>query len=816
MAVNDKQQRVTFVNAAFVDTFGYTLKDVPTLKEWWPEAYPDPEYRRSVAKAWEAELERAKRTGTPFSPMKVTVRCKDKTSKIVLATAASLSGSFEGSHLVVLFDITDRERALIDLALSEAKFATAFHTSPDAVSINRLSDGLFLEANEGFTRLTGYTREDVAGKTSIDIDIWNDPADRGRLVAGLLADGAVDNLEARFRRNDGLVAVGLMSARVIEIGGEKCILSITRDISDRKSAEEALRASEERFRVLFENANDGILVMTTQVALVAVNAAFAEMHGYTVDELLTMDLGDLETPESARLTPERLARVLAGESMSFEVEHRRKNGQVFPLEVSANLMVVGDQDYVLGFHRDITRRRLAEQALRASEERYRTITETISDVVWILDPQTLMFTYVSPSVQKLRGFTPKEIIAEPLDAAMTPGSAQRVRGLLSSRVQDLLSGRLRPGDPFTEEIEQPCKDGSTVWTEVVTSYHVDQESGRPVVHGVTRDISARRQSEDKFRSLFEQSIVASSMTKPSGEVQANQALCDLLGYTPAEIAEGATWRLFTFADDVAETERVMAAILAGTIPSARFEERFVRKDGGIVWADVSSSLRRSAKGEPEYFMTTILDISEKKRTEEELARQRERIDKTLTSVIDIASTIIETRDPYTSGHQQRVAEIATRIAQDLGMSKSETADIRVASLIHDVGKIQVPAEILGKPGRISPLEFEILKGHAEAGFSIVTSAHMDEPIAEMVYQHHERCDGSGYPRGLTGDQLLKSAKVLMVADVVEAMMSHRPYRPALGLEAALAEIERGAGVLYDAEVSRACVALFREGGFELT
>ena len=202
--------------------------------------------------------------------------------------------------------------------------------------------------------------------------------------------------------------------------------------------------------------------------------------------------------------------------------------------------------------------------------------------------------------------------------------------------------------------------------------------------------------------------------------------------------------------------------------------------------------------------------------EEEILRQMERVDRTLASVIEIAGSIAEARDPYTAGHQLRVSEISVRISQEMGMSAEQTEEIRVAALIHDVGKMSVPAEILSKPGQLSPMEFELIKGHAEAGYRIISSANMEGPAAEIVYQHHERCDGSGYPRGLKADDLLTESKVLMVADVVEAMMSHRPYRPGLGIDAALAEVERGAGAGYDADVCRACVRIFREQGFVLS
>jgi HD-GYP domain-containing protein (c-di-GMP phosphodiesterase class II) len=152
----------------------------------------------------------------------------------------------------------------------------------------------------------------------------------------------------------------------------------------------------------------------------------------------------------------------------------------------------------------------------------------------------------------------------------------------------------------------------------------------------------------------------------------------------------------------------------------------------------------------------------------------------------------------------------------MGMSLDDVDQIRIAALIHDVGKISIPAEILSKPGKLLPVEFELIKAHAEAGYRIIAAASLEGPVAEMVRQHHERLDGSGYPRGLAGDDIITGAKVLAVADVVEAMMSHRPYRAALGLDAALAEIEAGVGSRYAPEVAVACLALFHERSFEFS
>jgi HD-GYP domain-containing protein (c-di-GMP phosphodiesterase class II) len=171
------------------------------------------------------------------------------------------------------------------------------------------------------------------------------------------------------------------------------------------------------------------------------------------------------------------------------------------------------------------------------------------------------------------------------------------------------------------------------------------------------------------------------------------------------------------------------------------------------------------------------------------------------------------RDPYTSGHQARVADIAKEIARQMGLPEEQMQAIHLAGLVHDLGKIRIPAEILSKPSRLNEVEYKLIKMHPQAGYDILKGVDFSWPIAGMVLQHHERMDGSGYPQGLKGDEILPGARILIVADVVEAMSSHRPYRPGLGIDTALAEIVRGRGTHYDPQVVDACVALFKESGY---
>jgi putative nucleotidyltransferase with HDIG domain len=194
---------------------------------------------------------------------------------------------------------------------------------------------------------------------------------------------------------------------------------------------------------------------------------------------------------------------------------------------------------------------------------------------------------------------------------------------------------------------------------------------------------------------------------------------------------------------------------------------------------------------------------------ESMEKQR----KALDGIIHAMALTVEMRDPYTAGHQQRVAQLATAIAKEMGLSRDQLNGLRMAAMIHDMGKIAVPAEILSKPGSINEIEFNLLRSHPKVGYDILKTIDFPWPIARMVLQHHERMDGSGYPSGLKGDEILLEARILSVCDVVESMASYRPYRPAIGLDKALEEISRNRGVLYDASVVNACLEVFAEKDF---
>lgn len=207
-----------------------------------------------------------------------------------------------------------------------------------------------------------------------------------------------------------------------------------------------------------------------------------------------------------------------------------------------------------------------------------------------------------------------------------------------------------------------------------------------------------------------------------------------------------------------------------------------------------------------HVILVIMDITEEKES-------IQKINRLLNQVVETLADIVEKRDPYTAGHQKKVAKLAVFIGKEMGLSEEKLKSLYMAGLLHDIGKIAVPIDILNKPGKLDPTEFELIKKHPEVGYEILKNIEFPYPVAEIVLEHHERIDGSGYPKGLKDGDILIEARILTVSDVVEAMSSHRPYRPAFPLETALKEISEKKGILYDKDVVDACIKLFKEKNF---
>jgi PAS domain S-box-containing protein/putative nucleotidyltransferase with HDIG domain len=296
----------------------------------------------------------------------------------------------------------------------------------------------------------------------------------------------------------------------------------------------------------------------------------------------------------------------------------------------------------------------------------------------------------------------------------------------------------------------------------------------------------------------------------------NKSFQKLMGY-PHEELMGMNYR--QYAADDANRKNVFEAynrVFRTGEPLDSFEWDIVLKDGDRKTVEVSASLITDKDNQPIGFRGLVRDITERKQAEDDLKHSVVRMRKTLGATVQAISSLVETRDPYTAGHQRRVSDLARAIATEMGLPTDQIDGIRMAAIIHDIGKMSVPAEILSMPRKLTDIEFSLIKTHALSGYDILKDIEFPWPVGQIILQHHEMMDGSGYPNGLKGSEILLEARILTVADVVEAMASHRPYRAGLGLDAALEEITKNRGVLYDPKVVDACLRLFNEKGYKLT
>jgi PAS domain S-box-containing protein/putative nucleotidyltransferase with HDIG domain len=321
------------------------------------------------------------------------------------------------------------------------------------------------------------------------------------------------------------------------------------------------------------------------------------------------------------------------------------------------------------------------------------------------------------------------------------------------------------------------------------------------------------ESEQRFRGLVEQSLAGIYIIQDGRFAYVNPRFAEIFGYASASDLIGIEPLTLVAEHDRGLVAENMNSWLKGEVQNVGYAFAAVRKDGSLIEVGVHGA--RAAHGGRPAIIGLLQDVSEKKRAEEQIQRHVKQLEDSFLHTIELATTLVEMRDPYTAGHEKRVALIAVAIGTEMGLDAHRIEGLRVGGYIHDIGKIIIPAEILSKPAKLSEVEYMLIKEHPRAGYDILKNVDFPWPVADIAYQHHERMDGSGYPQGLKGEEILLEARITAVADVVEAMSTHRPYRPGLGIEQALAEIERGSGSHYDPVAAAACLRLFREKGYEL-
>jgi PAS domain S-box-containing protein/putative nucleotidyltransferase with HDIG domain len=354
---------------------------------------------------------------------------------------------------------------------------------------------------------------------------------------------------------------------------------------------------------------------------------------------------------------------------------------------------------------------------------------------------------------------------------------------------------------------------------ITYKFPIHYKGKRRFLAGYTIDITDQKRAEDalikseeKFRKAFYicPEPVSINRFDDGTFIMVNQAFTRVTGFTAGEII-GRTSLECNIWNKIEDRQRLFEELKEkGEVIG--FEVQFCSKDGGILHGLASTSLIEIHG--VQCFLNIVRDITKHIQIEKELKESLKQVRQAIGTTIQVLVSAVEEKDRYTAGHQRRTTDLARSIATELGMSRDRIEGLRLAGIVHDIGKLSVPSEILNKPGILSSLELALIKEHAKIGYDLLKKVKSPWPLADIVHQHHERIDGSGYPQMLRGEEILMEAKILAVADVLEAMSSHRPYRPAPGIDAGLEEIENNKGRMYDADVADACLRLFREKGYQ--
>ena len=572
----------------------------------------------------------------------------------------------------------------------------------------------------------------------------------------------------------------------------------------RERRQAAAQARQSQFAV--EHSSQAILYIGEDGALLYVNQAAERLGGVPSAEAVGRTIWDWSPAVDETLWADLWQTAGEHPVVDFETPFTLPDGEVRILSATLDRLKHDDNTFMICYARDITERRHTEEALRRSEGRYARAQAVGRVGNWEYDPQTTEF-WGSAEARRIYGFDPERSTFSTDEVEGCTPERERVHQALVDLIQD--------GKEFDLEYEIYPKDSAapkTIWS--LAEVQRDERGAPLIVAGTVQDITARKraeaalvQSERRFAKFAEQMPgrlwirdrdLRYLYLNPQLAADLGGAESDFLGKTPEDL-----WS----ADAAANARHLCERALGGEVVDIM--ERWPDQPGSGCYRSLVFAL--PGEGEAPMIGGLMFDVTEQLAAQEEVSRQAEQLRRTVEGAVRAMSQVVETRDPYTAGHERRVSELAVAIAASMGMAAEQIDGLRLAALIHDIGKISIPAEILAKPGRLSDIEFNLIKQHAQAGYDILAAIEFNWPLALMILQHHERLDGTGYPAGLDAAHILKEAKILAVADVVEAMSSHRPYRPALGIEPALAEVRANAGLKYDGEVAAACERVFGAG-----
>jgi PAS domain S-box-containing protein len=772
---------------------------------------------------------------------------------------------FEFLH--VMRDVTERIRAKEALEGSERYFRKLIEGGADAFYVIDAA-GTVIYRSPTAKQLTGWDDEEVVGRSITDfVAPEHVPLARNVMAATVRNPGEASYVELCLLRKDGTVLEAEATGRNLigdpDIGG---IVVTVRDITERKRSAEVLRDGEERYRAMFEQAAVGMIQTSLDGVLLKVNPALCAMLGYSQSELTGRHFRDITLAEDVAKSEALRTSLGAAESGStLEKRYVRKDNSTMWANVSVAPVrgVDGKPEYFTTIVQDISRRKQADEDLRWRTAFFETLVKTSADGIIVVD---------SEGKKVVQNRRVAELWKIPREVEEDPDDNRQVQFVMNQTVDPkqfvdkVLHLYAHPEEISRDEVA--LKDGTIL--DRYSAPVLDREGRSYGRIWSFRDVTERRAGEEKLRTVNRALKTLSAgnealvrATDEAGLLKEMIRILHEVGGYPIAFASYAL-------DDADKTIEPKAAVGMELDALASYRATWADNEHGqsmngrairlgktqlvrdpasdpghAAWRDLLQArniravlglpLRVAASGRP--FGAIGIATTEASGFDadevallEELAgdlaygianlrvggEQRvsgEKLRRSLESTIEAIAATMETRDPYTAGHQRRVAALAAAIATEMSLPAHTVEGIHFGALIHDLGKIQVPAEILAKPTRLTKLEFELIKTHSQAGYDIIKGVEFPWPVGLMVLQHHERLDGSGYPQGLKGDAIAPEARILAVADVVEAMSSHRPYRAGLGIDAALKEVEDRRGTWFEPQAVDACLRLFREKGF---
>ncbi len=834
--VHDSEGRLVRANRAYAEAAGLPFKEMLGRPYW--EVFP--------------------RGDGPFPGCSLHDEYTEEPYEMTLAGRHYTTRSFKlhlgedrpRSGIHIFQDITARRSAEQEM-LEAHRRAQRYLDVVNVMILALDPEGRITLINRRGCELLGYPEEELIGCDWVERCIPEPQREEVRTLFQRHMDSMpVEHAEGPVLTRDGQVRFISWHNTLLrdQAGRPIGTLSSGQDVTGQRAAEAALRTSEERLSLMLEGTEDGLWDWNLVNDSVYYSPRWKAIIGYAVAEIgnSTDEWQRRIHPEDREAALAEVERVLQGDAERIDLEFRMRHRDGHDVWIQSRGRVFRDDTgrpvRMVGAHTDITARR---EFQAREHDLLEALRERVKEINCLYQVTRLAADTELPLEQVLQR------IADTLPGGWQypDKAAARVRlGECNLTSRDYrptawtLRAPIRLPEPPDGEVElcylEPLPEadhGPFLDEELALIESVGVQLGQLIAQ--RRHAESLRRLNRTLRTLSQSNT---ALVRAGSEVELNQSLCDVMarqgGYPLVWVAHrgdrpAAGMQIRAVAGTLSTQDQLLrraAAVNTGAL--AHFETGTGDGDRSCVVLPLAEAgrvfgvLGVCAAPQQEFTTEEVALLEElandlafgirSHRTSDERDRAREALGKVLFQTIEAISRTVEIRDPYTAGHQRRVALLAEAIARTLGWSEDRIEGLRLGAIIHDIGKIYVPAEILNRPGRLTPQEFGIIQQHPLVGHDIVRGISFPWPVAEMILQHHERLDGSGYPNGLAGDAIVEEARILAVADVVEAISTHRPYRPALGPEKALAEIRSGRGGRYDADIVDTCVRLFEEARFQ--